>query len=75
MHMKKLIVGFLCMILLMLPVGIITAQGIVGESDLFTFDTRPIPVPLSNLAFIIAGLLIVAFLFVRYRSQQKRAHV
>jgi hypothetical protein len=50
-------------------------QDFVGESDLFTFDTRPIPVPLSNLAFIIAGLLIVAFLFVRYRIQQKRAQV
>jgi hypothetical protein len=57
------------------PAGMIAAQGIVGESGEFTFDTRPIPVPLSNLAFIIAGLLIVAFLFVRYRSQQKRAHV
>ena len=73
--MKKLIFSFLSMGLLMLPSGIIAAQDIVGESDLFTFDTRPIPVPLSNIAFIIAGLLIVAFLFVRYRMLQKRAHV
>lgn len=73
--MKKLIFVFLCMILLMLPAGVITAQGIVGESDLFTFDTRPIPVPLSNLAFIIAGVLIVAFLFMRYRAHRKEAHL
>lgn len=59
----------------MLPAGIITAQDIVGESGLFTFDTRPIPVPLSSLSLIIAGLLIVAFLFVRYRVQQKKAHI
>ena len=73
--MKKLILGFLCMILLMLQAGIITAQGIVGESDLFVFDTRPIPVPLSSLALVLAGFLVVAFLFVRYHAQRKRAQV
>jgi len=72
--MKKLIFSWFCMILLMLPTGIITAQNIVGESDLFTFNTRPIPVPLSSLALMIAGLFILGFLIVRYHFQKKRAH-
>ena len=73
--MKKLIFGFLCMILLMLPVGFLMAQNIVGESGLFTFDTRPIPVPLSSFALLLAGFLAVVFLFVRYYLQRKKVTV
>ncbi len=73
--MKKLIFSCLSILLIMLPASMVMGQGIVGESDPFTFDTRPIPVPLSNIAIIIGGLLIVAFLVVRYRAQRKGAHV
>lgn len=73
--MKKLIFSCLCMVLFMLPAGILMAQGIVGESDPFTFDTRPVLVPLSNIALLFAGFLVAAFLFLRYNSQRKRAQV
>ena len=73
--MKKLISSYLSMLLIMLPASILMAQNIVGESGPFTFDTRPIPVPLSNIALLLAGFLVVAFLFVRYRAQRKGAQV
>ena len=71
--MKKRLYFLYGMLLVMLPASVSLAQGIVGESEAFIFDTRPYSVPISDIALVIAVLLIVGYSLMRYFRQRKNA--